>query len=90
MDTTKLIEYFITPFILIGTFPLVSEINQNSRPFFSSNYVKWIVLLGMFYTKTSNWKYSIGISIFIMFMFPRIFFGKNTYYKDPPEQNTLI
>ncbi len=82
IETTKLIDYIISPFILIGTYPLVSEINQSSKPFFSENYIKWIVLWGMFYSKTGDWKYSIALSIFIMMLFPSIFFGKKTYYKE--------
>lgn len=86
IDNKKLIDYLISPFILIGTFPLVSEINQSSKPFFSQNYIKWIVLWGMFYSKTNDWKYSIVISILIMSMFPTIFFGKPTYYKKSEEE----
>jgi len=84
IDNKTLIEYFISPFILIGTFPLVSEINQSSRPFFSRNYTKWIVLWGMFYSKTNDWRYSIVISVIIMSIFPSIFFGEPTYYVKQP------
>lgn len=77
----QLIDYIVSPLVLIGTFPLVSEINQSSEPFFSENYIKWLVLWGMFYTKTSDWKYSIIVSVVIMMLFPSIFFGEKTYYK---------
>lgn len=82
IENKKIIDYFITPFILIGAYPLVSEINQSSKPFFSENYIKWIVLWGMFYSKTGDFKYSIAISIVIMMLFPSIFFGKKTYYTE--------
>ncbi len=85
IETKKLIDYIISPFILIGTFPLISEINQSSKPFFAQNYTKWIVLWGMFYSKTNDWKYSLIISILIMMIFPSIFFGKLTYYKEIEE-----
>lgn len=77
----KLIEYIITPFIVVGTFPLVSELNTNTKPFFSENYIKWIVLWSLFYSKTNDWQYSCIISLIIMAAFPKVFFGEKTYYK---------
>lgn len=82
LKNTNIIEYIITPFVIVGAFPLVTEINKSSKPFFSENYIKWIVLWGMFYSKTHNLLYSTIISLFIMSMFPRIFFGEKTYFKE--------
>jgi hypothetical protein len=77
----KLIEYVVIPFVVVGTFPLVSELNESTKPFFSENYIKWIVLWGMFYSKTGDLKYSSIISLVIMAAFPKVFFGEKTYYK---------
>lgn len=85
IKTKQIIDYIISPFVIVGTFPLISEINQSSTPFFAQNYTKWVVLWGMFYSKTNDWKYSTLISILIMALFPSIFFGKPTYYKEIKE-----
>lgn len=85
IETKKLIDYIISPFIVLGAYPLISEINESSKPFFVQNYTKWIVLWGIFYSKTNDWKYSLFISIIIMMIFPSIFFGNLTYYKEIEE-----
>lgn len=82
LENKKLIDYIITPFVVIGTFPLVSEINQSSKPFFSQNYVKWIVLWAIFYSKIEDIRYSSIATIATMLAVPSVFFGKNTHYTD--------
>jgi hypothetical protein len=77
-----LINYTITPFVIVGAFPLVSEINQSSKPFFAKNQVKWIVLWGIFYSKIADVRYATAASILVMMIYPSIFFGKTTYYED--------
>ena len=78
----KYIEYLLLPFVVIGTYPLVSEINEETKPFFSENYIKWIVIFGIFYTKTEDIQYSILVSVLTILFFPSIFFGEKTYYKE--------
>jgi hypothetical protein len=77
----KYIEYLIAPFAIVGAYPLVAEINDSTKPFFSENYIKWVVIWSLFYSKTSDIMYSTAVSVLIMIMFPKIFFGKKTYYK---------
>jgi len=82
----KLLEYILVPLVLVGTYPLISEINAHSKEFFSQNYTKWITLWSIFYLKTNDYVYSSIVSLIIMITLPSIFFGKITYANEKTKE----
>lgn len=62
----------------IGAFDLVSEILDNVAGITSSNFVKKILLWAVVYSKTKSAVFTTAISIVIIAMLPKVFFGELT------------
>lgn len=67
---------------IIGIYDIVNEITQDYDEVLSRNYVKKIMLFSAIYLKTSSIYISSLVSIIFFLLFPKVFFGKQTSYKN--------
>lgn len=76
---------FIIIFILslIGTYDIISEISKDYDNILSQNIVKKILTFAAIYIKTSSIYLSSLISLIMMLIFRKVYFGPQTSVKQP-------
>lgn len=74
----NLLWYLIVIASIISTVDISTEILEHSAPILAENMVKKLMLWCLVYIKTKSIYYSCLISILIIILFPKIFFGKKT------------
>lgn len=70
--------YFIIFLSMVGGFDIITEILNEHKDFFSKNLIKKMILWSIIYLKTKSIYKASLISIVVVLLLPRIFFGKPT------------
>lgn len=63
---------------IFGLYDITREILDDHQDFLSKNFVKKVILFSALYLKSESLYISSMLSVFIILIFPKVFFGEQT------------
>lgn len=74
INTHKYTVAIAAVFTILGSRTLVTEMSEEAKPFFGNPTIKKIVLFFIFFLYSRDIGMALVVSIFVMCMFPKVFF----------------